>query len=81
MHKDVNYEANRRRCEVEAESVAYLVFHDADSMEYTLGYVTSWAGANHDVVLATATTVQKCANAIVAAALPDTDTEDQEVAA
>ena len=83
LHKDVNYQANRGRCEVEAESVAYLVCHafGLDSMEYTLGYVSSWAGANHDVVLATATTVQKCANAIVATALPDTDTEDQEVAA
>jgi hypothetical protein len=40
-------------------------------MIYSLGYVTNWAGVNPVVVVATATTVQKCANAILARGPPD----------
>jgi len=54
--------------EVEAESVAYLVSHSfgLDSMDYSLGYVTGWSGADADAVLATARSVQHCAAEILA---------------
>jgi hypothetical protein len=59
---------SRELVEVEAESVAYLVCHafGLDAMDYSLGYVASWSGADSDVVLATARTVQQCAAEILA---------------
>ncbi len=65
------YRADRGRCEVEAESVAYLVC-DAfglDSQTYTVGYVATWA-SDTDTVLAVANTVRKCATQIIDTALP-----------
>jgi antirestriction protein ArdC len=65
------YRADRGRCEVEAESVAFLVC-DAfglDSQSYTVGYVATWA-ADTDTVLAVANTVRKCATQIIDKALP-----------
>ncbi len=59
---------SRELNEVEAESVAYLVCHSfgLDAMDYSLGYVASWSGADAEVVLATARTVQHCAAEILA---------------
>lgn len=72
LHTDLTaYRADRGRCEVEAESVAYLVC-DAfglDSQTYTVGYVATWA-SDTDTVLAVANTVRKCATQIIDTALP-----------
>jgi hypothetical protein len=53
--------------EVEAESVAFLVCHSLglDAMQYSVGYVAGWSGADVDTVLATARTVQCCAEEIL----------------
>jgi len=73
LHRGVDYRAERGRFEVEAESVAYLVSaaFGLDTMDYTLGYVTSWANGDTDLVLATAQTVQRCARAVIDLALPE----------
>lgn len=49
--------------EVEAESVAYLIgaAFGLDTTDYSLGYVTSWSGGDHRVVLATAKRVMEAA--------------------
>ena len=63
-----DYLADRGLCEVEAESVAFLVC-DAFGLasdDYTFGYVTTWANADAKVVLATAKRVQLAAAEILA---------------
>jgi hypothetical protein len=82
LHADHLAGATRRRIEVEAESVAYLV---ADGFglgtgDYTVGYVTHWSEGNPDLVLATATTVQRCAARILAAATRDAEEPQGAVA-
>jgi len=64
----------REVMEVEAESVAYLIgaAFGLDTTDYSLGYVTSWSGGDHRVVLATAKRVMEAA----AAALADLEPED-----
>jgi antirestriction protein ArdC len=62
----------RDRAEVEAESVAYVVtaahgFHTGD---YSVPYVTGWAGGNTDLIAQTATRVLTCARTILRAAPP-----------
>lgn len=54
--------------EVEAESVAYLIgaAFGLDTTDYSLGYVTSWSGGDHRVVLATAKRVMEAATAALA---------------
>jgi antirestriction protein ArdC len=46
-HETVNYSAERARCELEAESVAYVVLahNGLDSAEYSFGYVAHWSDA------------------------------------
>ncbi len=68
LHGNVLGADRRELNEIEAESVAYLVCHSLglDSMDYSLGYVTGWSGADVDVVLATARTVQRCAAELLA---------------
>jgi hypothetical protein len=58
---------DRSRAELEAESVAYLVCaaFGMDSLDYTLGYVANWSGGDPNRVLATASTVQRCAREIL----------------
>ena len=66
LHADRSMD--RSMMEVEAESVAFLVC-DAFGLasdDYSFGYVTSWAGADHKKVLATAKRVQDCAGEILA---------------
>ena len=54
--------------EVEAESVAYLIgsAFGPDTMDYSLGYVASWSGGDHRVVLATAKRVMDAATVALA---------------
>ncbi|MGP8060673.1 MAG: hypothetical protein ACLP9C_13700 [Acidimicrobiales bacterium] len=52
-----------------------------DTMDYSLGYVTSWANGDTDVVLRTAQTVQRCARAVLDLALPELAVGEQGEAA
>lgn len=61
------YLANRGRCEVEAESVAYLVC-DAFGLAsdgYSFAYVANWARGDLAVVIDAADKVRKCASTIL----------------
>ena len=57
----------REVCEVEAESVAYLVCgtNGLSTDAYSLGYVAAWAGGDLDAVRATAQRVTTCAGRIL----------------
>ncbi len=57
----------RGRCEVEAESVAYVVAaaHGLDASGYTFAYVAGWAGGDLTRVRQAAETVTKAARAIL----------------
>lgn len=63
--------AHRGRAEVEAESVAYTIAaaHGLDTSDYSLPYVTSWAGAANpaDLVRATARRVVAASQEMLAA--------------
>jgi antirestriction protein ArdC len=65
-------EITRDTAEVEAESVAYVVTaaHGLATDDYTVPYVTGWAGGNLDLIAATATRVLACAGQILRAAPP-----------
>ena len=58
----------RGRCEVEAESVAYVVAaaHGLDASGYTFAYVAGWAGTDLTRVRQAAETVTKAARTILA---------------
>jgi N-terminal domain of anti-restriction factor ArdC len=58
---------DRPRAEIEAESVAYIVTaaHGLEADDYTVPYVTGWAGGNSELVAATATRVLTCARTIL----------------
>jgi antirestriction protein ArdC len=62
----------RDRAEVEAESVAYVVTaaHGFHTEDYSVPYVTGWAGGNTDLIAQTATRVLTCARSILRAAPP-----------
>jgi hypothetical protein len=59
--------ACRGRCEVEAESVAYLVMHwaGADSSAYTVPYVAGWAGGDSKKIAQAAEKVRKAGLALI----------------
>ena len=59
----------RGRCEVEAESVAYVVAaaHGLDASGYTFAYVAGWAGTDLTCVRQAAETVTTAARTILAA--------------
>ena len=62
-----DYLANRGRCEVEAESVAYLVC-DAFGLAsdgYSFAYVANWSRGEMAVVIEAADKVRKCATTIL----------------
>jgi antirestriction protein ArdC len=61
-------EITRDRCEVEAESVAYIVgrLHGLDSTGYSLPYVAHWADGSAEKVKETADKVTKIAEQILA---------------
>lgn len=77
----VNYAAERGRCECEAESVAYVVLGalGIDSQDYSLGYVAGWTAGDADKVRATASAVTGAAREILDG-LFATDDADAEVA-
>jgi antirestriction protein ArdC len=64
----IDYRANRARCEVEAESVAYVVLRHlgipADS--YSLPYVATWSRGNAAIVRETAEIVSRTAHLVIA---------------
>jgi antirestriction protein ArdC len=64
----VDYHDNRDRCEVEAESTAYLVCGELglESDAYSFPYVAHWANGDTKVVTATADKALKTANDILA---------------
>lgn len=61
-----DYVAHRGVCEVEAESVAYVVagLIGLDTSAYSVGYVATWADADHDMIAATGANVTKAADRI-----------------
>jgi len=61
------YATCRGRCEVEAESVAYVVAaaHGLDASGYSFAYVAGWAGGDFTRVRQAAETVTKTARAIL----------------
>lgn len=63
----LDYHANRGRCEVEAESVAYLVCRELglETDAYTFPYVATWASGAVKVVTAAADRALGCARDIV----------------
>jgi antirestriction protein ArdC len=63
----VDYSANRGRCEVEAESVAYVVLTHLgiSADDYSLPYVAGWSGGEVKAIRATAETVIKTARTII----------------
>ncbi len=68
LHPDnAEYQITRRRCEVEAESVAYVVLaaHDVASDDYSLGYVAGWSEGEPKLVQETATRVAATAKKIL----------------
>ncbi len=75
----VDYARDRDRCEVEAESVAYIVCKDLGlpTDAYSLAYVAGWAGGSVELVKATAERVIRTASTILDALAPVA----QEVAA
>ena len=73
----------RGRCEVEAESVAYVVAaaHGLDAGGYTFAYVASWAGTDLARIRQAAETVTKAARTILAGCgTADTDTAPDDLA-
>lgn len=70
---DVDYSKDRGRCEVEAESVAYILLGalDIDAADYSFGYVASWADGDLDVVEATGRAVSKQAKLMLDGLLDD----------
>jgi IrrE N-terminal-like domain/N-terminal domain of anti-restriction factor ArdC len=57
----------RARCEIEAESIAYIVMgvHGVEADAYTFGYVTGWSGGDVAVVQETGERVLECARRIL----------------
>lgn len=64
----ITYGMNRPLCEVEAESVAYIVCSNSGlvSDDYSLPYVARWSGGDPAIVKATADRVVKTAQAVIA---------------
>jgi len=53
LHRDAEvYRAHRGDCELEAESVAFVVLHHfgIDAGAYSFGYVTTWAGGDDEAI-------------------------------
>ena len=71
LHRDLDtYHEHRGDCELEAESVAFVVLHHAgiDSGSYSFGYVTTWAGGDDAALKSlrvSALRIQKTARTII----------------
>jgi antirestriction protein ArdC len=65
----VDYHGNRARCEVEAETVAYLLCSELGlaSDSYSFPYVATWSGGDMRIVTASADKALTCAGEIIAA--------------
>jgi hypothetical protein len=65
LHADST--APRKRCEVEAESVAYVVCHASglDTDDYSLPYVAGWANGDLSLIRASAQTVTTTARRVL----------------
>jgi len=76
------YATCRGRCEVEAESVAYVVAaaHALDASGYTFAYVAGWAGGDLTRVRQAAETVTKAARTILGRCGADTATDPDGLA-
>ncbi len=76
------YATCRGRCEVEAESVAYIVaaVHGLDASGYTFAYVAGWAGGDLTGVRQAAETVTKAARTILSRCSADTGTAPDDLA-
>jgi len=72
----------RGRCEVEAESVAYVVAaaHGLDASGYTFAYVAGWAGPDLSIVRQAAETVTKAARTILGRCSADAATGSDDLA-
>ncbi len=72
----------RGRCEVEAESVAYVVAaaHGLDASGYTFAYVAGWAKGDLSHVRQAAETVTKAARTILGHCSADIDTAPDDLA-
>lgn len=72
----------RGRCEVEAESVAYVVAaaHGLDASGYSFAYLAGWAGGDPAKVRQAAETVTKAARTILGRCSADTATGSDELA-
>jgi len=70
------------RCEVEAESVAYVVAaaHGLDASGYTFAYVAGWAGGDLTRVRQAAETVTKAARTILSHCSADSGTAPDDLA-
>jgi len=75
------YATCRGRCEVEAESIAYVVAaaHGLDASGYSFAYVAGWAGGDLSVVRQAAETVTKAARTILGRCSADTATGSDEL--
>jgi hypothetical protein len=76
LHRDADYAAERGRCELEAESVAYVVLGaldtPVDTSAYSFGYVAHWqqagardAGKVGEAIESSGKAVQKAARQIL----------------
>lgn len=71
LHRDLEtYVAHRADCELEAESVAFVVLHHAglDAGSYSFGYLASWQGGDEKAIKALktcATRIQQTAKSII----------------
>lgn len=67
LHRDVDYHAERDRCEVEAESVAYMVCRELglETNQYSFPYVNGWSKGDVKVVAAAADAALKTAKTIL----------------
>ncbi len=76
------YATCRGRCEVEAESVAYVVAaaHGLDASGYTFAYVAGWAGGDLTGVRQAAETVTKEARTILGHCSADPATGSDDLA-
>jgi len=76
------YATCRGRCEVEAESVAYVVAaaHGLDASGYTFAYVAGWAGGDLTQVRQAAETVTKAARTILDHCSANTGTAPDDLA-
>ncbi len=71
----------RGRCEVEAESVAYVgAAHGLDASCYTFAYLAGWAGGDPAKVRQAAETVTRAARTILGRCSADTATGSDDLA-